>query len=378
MNEIKQILPLLRHSDIAQRRKGIQALGAIKTDEALKTLALVVKNEPDADLKALALETGKALKRELSNPAPKPKDEFVVDESLFEGELPPQAFQTSTIPVIDLEAKQRRMIMNERQSTYDVVDKVLMLILLFSIFPFFMIGAWIDLSKLQLEWGGTYGDLIEEQKEFLEEMDNGEADSYNALDQINVEFDVFEMTTLVNNTGSTPYTNIYFFDTAIQDNLISLGYDIPNETLAMKPDGMDIVLYIAVFGIIVVLLLAMGVLVMDMPYVAGLGGIVFGMLAQFLGPKGIYWLIMLVVLTMFVMTWIWLFGYMMPLVDAILANMHIPAYPYAMMDVMGLGVWMYQLLLVLLIGVCLTGLSRRSPIPAPAAAKSASKSKMKR
>jgi hypothetical protein len=241
-----------------------------------------------------------------------------------------------------------------------------------------MIGAWIDLSKLQLEWGGSYGELIEEQKEFLEDMDNGEADSYNAIDRINVEFDVFEMTTLVNNTGNTPYTNIYFFDSAIQDNLISLGYDIPNETLEMSPQGMDVVLSIAVFGIVVVMLLAMGVLVMDMPYVAGLGGIVFGLLAQFIGPKAIYWLIMLVVFTMFVMTWVWLFVYMMPLVDAILENMHIPAYPYSMADVMGLGFWMYQLLLILLIAVCLTGLSRRNPVPAPATAKSAAKSKAKR
>ena len=363
MNDLKKTAALLRHVDKEERRLAIQALGKSQDPEALKYLAWVLKNESDADLKALALEAGNQLNQELQ--AAKASG-FESYESFMDDKPVEKNYTPIGISQADLEAKERRIQASFPEKRYDLIDNLLGFILILGFFFPLFFPHWLDLSAVPLETGETYGEALEAEKDAI---NRGQGSPDELIANINIVFDQFEIINLLlKNSSYTPFTVIYTDSASIRRSLQDLGYMIPNERLIMRVEGMSNMLGISTFGYLGLLLLGAGLLVVNMP-VRGFrffGWRFFGIallraLVIRIPPRVNYGMALALCLMIFSATWICFTVYASPFVAAILENQNLRYLPYNLLSLSTWEFWFYQIYLIMLICLCLVGMMRHSP-----------------
>ena len=97
----KRILNLLESADAAQREKGIKALAALGTPEALEQLAITYQAEPDPRLKKLAVKAGQYIKKKQREEYYGDLDDIEEDDYIIE-EAPERDTQTRKQVVVEV------------------------------------------------------------------------------------------------------------------------------------------------------------------------------------------------------------------------------------------------------------------------------------
>lgn len=244
--------------------------------------------------------------------------------------------------IANIDSKTRIEEMTQAVSEFTVLDTFIGLMLTLSILTIFAQTPWIDLGKLELASGGSYGDLLDEQKALLADIFPYDMEVFERID---LGFSQLDLTVISNNTETSPAEVIFAYQSEYIAELEEAGYSIPVEEIKIEAD--EIPLAISIFGFVALMLIGIGIFFASHPFGMVFDSSIANLVVNGLGRKFSYVVVLIFLTAMILSIALWLFMYMGTTIEALLLNQQIAVQPYETMELLSWGFWANLALLLL-------------------------------